>query len=299
MPQTVISGGTGFVGRLIVEQLLSAGHGITVIGRNQHAKDFFSAPVRFVEGGLGDNVDYRDIFEIADNYVHASLDHIAGRLAGGEGDDPKGFALKNLAGAAALFKQAKKSKVGRAIFLSDMAVYGRPFDGDHFYETETPEPQNLYARIKSETEAVLQAMNSPEFATASLRLAPVYGPAGKGKTHPWSKLFKAYMSGQAIRPFASCQVHGEDVGRAVEIMLSTQPIRMAGGIFNVMDMVVDRRDVLALLQKAIGCDHKLPNKFDRDVSTMNCDKMKGLDWRTGGSVKLSMSLERMFRSLRN
>ncbi|MGO4841098.1 NAD-dependent epimerase/dehydratase family protein, partial [Rhizobiaceae sp. 2RAB30] len=33
-PRTLVSGGTGLVGRFIVEHLATAGHDVTVVGRN-------------------------------------------------------------------------------------------------------------------------------------------------------------------------------------------------------------------------------------------------------------------------
>jgi len=243
--------------------------------------------------GLGQNNDFRPVFEGATNFVHAALDHIPGQYVRGYGVDKKEFAFKNLAGTAALFKQAKKSGVRRAVFLSDMVVYGKPLGGYHFYEDDTAAPNGLYARIKRETEKILDAMNSPNFGTTSLRLSSVYGPAGQGGHHKWTGLFKSYLNGHPIEPKAGCEIHGEDVGRAVTEILNAEHIRVAGGIFNAMDVIVDRVDILTSLQIATGCPHPLPARFAGEVSTMNCDKLKRMEWRTGGLVKLNMTLERL------
>jgi len=233
--------------------------------------------------GLGQNFDFRPVFEGATNFVHAALDHIPGHYTRGEGRDKKGFAFKNLAGTAALFKQAKKSGVKRTVFLSDMVVYGNALNGSHFYEDDQPDPNGLYARVKWETEKILTAMNTGHFGTTSLRLSSVYGPAGPGRPHKWESLFKGYLMGRPIGPKASCEIHGEDVGRAVTNILNAEHIRVAGGTFNA----------LARLQKATDCPHPLPARLDGEVSTMNCDKLKRMDWRTGGIVKLNMTLERL------
>jgi len=273
--------------------LISEGHDIVVIGRNRPPNNFFSASVNFVQAELGQNFDFRPVFEGSEYYIHAALDHLPHRFVGGEGDDLKGFALKNLAGTAALFKQAKKSGVNRAVFLSDMAVYGRRLEGHHFYETDAPDPKGVYAKVKFETEKILNAMTSADFGAVSLRLSSVYGAAGPGKHHKWQPLFKTYLSGHAIAPYAACEIHGEDVARAVGSVMSAEHIRVAGGVFNAMDMVVDRVDILSALQKASGCKHPLPDRFKADVSTMNCDKLKRLEIRTGGLVKLQMTLDRL------
>lgn len=253
--------------------------------------------MRFVQAELGQNFDYRPVFEGAQNFIHAALDHIPGHYVKGAGRDRKGFALKNLAGTAALLKQAKKSGISRAVFLSDMAVYGRPHDGAHFYETDDLDPKGMYALVKRETEVLLAAMSTANFGGVSLRLAPVYGPAGTGRRHKWQGMFKGYLMGKLIEPRATCEIHGEDAARAVKNLVETDHVRVAGGVFNAMDLVVDRADILAPLQKLTGCSHPLPTPFEGELSTMNCDKLKRLEWRTGGIVKLQMTLERMMQGI--
>ena len=109
-------------------------------------------------------------------------------------------------------------------------------------------------------------------------------------------MFKAYLTGKPIKPFAASEIHGEDAARAVSALLHAEPIRVAGGIFNAADFIVDRRDILSPLKAATGCVHDLPEAADRSaLSVMNCDKMKRLEWRTGGVVKLSMTLDRMIK----
>jgi len=296
MPKAVISGGTGFVGRFIVEELLAEGYDITVIGRQAHGPGFFSNGVRFIQAELAQNFDYQPVFEGVDVFVHAAIDHIPGRFIGGQGDDPKGFALKNLAGSAALFKQAKKAGIARLVFLSSQEVYGQQEEGMDLYESDTPNPKHLYGKVKYEAEKILGQMNTPNFMTFSLRLANVYGLASPGRAHKWQALFKAYLTGQTIQPHAASEIHAEDAARAVAALLKADALRVSGGIFNVSDLVVDRRDILGPLKTASGCIYDLPAAADRTaMNVMNCDKMKRLEWRTGGMVKLSMSLERMIK----
>ncbi len=245
--------------------------------------------------GLGQNFDFRPVFEGATNFVHGALDHIPGHYERGYGRDKKGFAFKNLAGTAALIKQAKKSGVARTVFLSDMVVYGNALQGSHFYETDAPNPKGLYALIKRETEKIVETMTTPDFGVGTLRLSNVYGPAGTGGRQKWDGMFKGYLMGRPIEPKATCEIHGEDVGRAVMEIIKADHLRVAGGVFNAMDLVVDRADILAPLKKATGCPHPLPARFDGEVSTMNCDKLKRMDWRTGGVVKLGMTLERLIK----
>ncbi len=287
MARAVISGGTGFVGRFIVEEFLSQGYDVTVIGQNEPTADFFSSPVRFIAAGLGQNFNYQAIMDEAQAYVFAALDR---------DKDRKNYVFKNLGGAAALFRQAKKAGVSRAVFISSQSVYGPGEPGMEFYESDDPNPTTLDGKVKFETEKSLMAMTDEGFAVSTLRLARVYGPPGLRKGHKWDPLFRAYMSGKLIKPFAASQIHGEDAARAVTELVRAPSERVSGGIFNAADLIIDRTDILAPLQSALARKIPLPAQAAREgITSMNCDKMKRFEWRTGGKVKLSMTLERMIK----
>ena len=292
--QAVISGGTGFVGRFIVEECLNEGMDVTVLGRTEPEAGYFSRPVGFAKSELGMNINYLDVFDGADVFIHAAFDHIPGLYRGGEGDDPKGFAFKNLGGSAALFKQAKSSGVKRAIFLSSRAVYGRQEPGVDLYETDPPRPDTLYGKVKYEVEQILTKMSTPDFMGTSLRITGVYGPAGPGHLHKWEPLFETYLAGLPVTSRIATEVHGEDVARAVAQVLKGPADHVMGRVINVSDMAIDHRDILGPLQSRSGSDHALPVGGDRSqLNAMNCDRLKRLEWRAGGPAKLSLTLDKM------
>src|SRR5690606_27662555 len=111
MTTTVVSGGTGYVGRFIVEGLLKAGHQVLVLGRMSPAEGFFSAPVAFAPLDLDSGKVDPDLFASASFFVHAAFDHVPGKYRGGEGDDPAAFRRRNLEGSVALFEEAKAAGV--------------------------------------------------------------------------------------------------------------------------------------------------------------------------------------------
>uniref|UniRef100_UPI001C3002D9 NAD-dependent epimerase/dehydratase family protein n=1 Tax=Deinococcus sp. GbtcB9 TaxID=2824754 RepID=UPI001C3002D9 len=80
----LVSGGTGLVGRYVVEGLLEAGYPVIVGGRTPPAADLFSKPVRFVPPSLDPDLDQIESFEDAYVFVHAAFDHVPGKYRGGE-----------------------------------------------------------------------------------------------------------------------------------------------------------------------------------------------------------------------
>ncbi|CAM3222786.1 NAD-dependent epimerase/dehydratase family protein [Stackebrandtia soli] len=101
--RVLVLGGTVFVGRTIVEELLRSGVDVTIFGRGRTGNELFPEVPRL----LGD----RDV----DDYAS---------LRGGEWDaviDASGYVPRHVAGAM----DALDGRVGRYVFLSSHAVYQR------------------------------------------------------------------------------------------------------------------------------------------------------------------------------
>ncbi|MCR4268258.1 NAD(P)-dependent oxidoreductase [Nitratireductor sp. ZSWI3] len=290
-PHGIVSGGTGLVGRFIVEALLSAGYRVTVAGRHAPADGFFSAPVPFTPLALEPTAVSAALFEGADVFVHAAFDHLPGRYRGGEGDDAAGFRRRNLDGSLALFRAARSAGVSRTVFLSTRAVYGPRPPGAMLDEDEDCRPDTLYGAVKLAAEQELAALCGPAFAGASLRVTGVYGPAGPGRRHKWAGLFEDYLAGRPVAPRAATEVHGADVAAAVRLMLEAPADTVSKRVFNVSDIVLDRRDLLALVAQETGCAHPLPEAADiAAVNAMKTGRLRTLGWRPGGAALLQQTV---------
>jgi nucleoside-diphosphate-sugar epimerase len=286
---TLVTGGSGFVGRFIVEALLRRGEGVRVMGRTRPADGFFSRPVAFVQGSLDPERDQSAAFEGVSAFVHAGFDHVPGRYRGGEGDDPAGFRRRNLDGSVALFEAAKRAGLGRVVFLSSRAVYGAQPAGAELSEATEPHPDTLYGEVKLAAEQALAAMSGDGFRGTSLRVTGVYGPAAGGRAHKWADLFGDYLAGRAVEPRRGTEVHGDDVAAAVLAVLDGPP----PPLLNVSDILLDRHDLLAIVQDKTGSTHPLPPRSAVPVNAMNCDLLRALGWWPGGMDLL----ERTVRAL--
>jgi len=293
--RVVISGGTGYVGRFIVEECLTEGWNVTIMGRTPPVYGYFSAPVTFIQAELGHNHSYADAFENTDYFVHAAFDHIPGKYRGGEGDNPKGFVLKNLGGSTALFKQAKAAGVKKLVLLSSRAVYGTQKPGVNLHEDEMSDPDTLYGKVKYELEQILEKMSGPDFFGISLRVTGVYGLAGTGKSHKWEKLFEDFADGKHIPSRIGTEVHGADVAQAVTLVLKTDEKKLAGlHVFNVSDVPIDRRDILRPLRHIMGVGHPLPTRADKSVlNVMNTDRIRNMGWRAADPLKFTFTLDEL------
>ena len=279
-----VTGGTGFVGRFVVEDALAAGHAVTVLSRRPPPPGLFSAPIRHAPYDLGGSPPGLDGY---DALVHAAFHHLPGRYRGGEGNDPAGFLRRNLDGSAALFRAAAAAGVGRIVFLSSRAVYGAYPPGTRLTEDMEPRPDTLYGRAKLEAEMALADLCGT--AGTSLRATGVYGPAGPGRPHKWTDLFDSFRRGEPIAPRAGTELHGTDLASAVRLLLATG----SGGVHNASDFVLDRRDLLAEVARITGWPGTLPARSPDPVSAMATHRLRALGWRPGGMAALSAALPSM------
>src|SRR5690349_9042758 len=113
--KVLVSGGTGLVGRYIVEELLSAGYQVIVGGRHAPRPRLFSRPVDFAPLSLDPDENDIGAFDDAYFFVHAAFSHVEGKYRGGEGEDPRTFRHLNLDGSVKLFEEAKRAGTRRCI----------------------------------------------------------------------------------------------------------------------------------------------------------------------------------------
>ncbi|NDR59023.1 NAD-dependent epimerase/dehydratase family protein [Aliiruegeria sabulilitoris] len=290
-----ITGATGLVGRFVAEEALTAGDTVLSLGRTPPRPGFFSEPVSHMPFELGASPPS---LEGVDALIHLAFQHLPGRYRGGEGTDPEGFQRANLAGTFRLFDAARRDGVKRILFLSSRAVYGDWPAGTRLQETLAPRPDTLYGQVKWKAEQALAGLHGAEIATASLRATGVYGPAGPGQAHKWEELFRDFLAGAEITPRVATEVHGVDVASALRLLLNAAPDKLAGQVFNLSDLVLDRRDLLREVARITGASKPLPPSADvTQVSEMDCARLRGLGWKPGGWPLLRRTLPEMIAGL--
>ncbi len=276
-----VTGATGRVGRFVVADALAQGAEVTVLGRRRPRAEVFGAPLAFRPFDLAGGAPG---LEGLDAVVHCALLHAPGRYRGGEGDDPTGFRQANLGGLARLIEAARAAGIARVVFLSSRAVYGSQPPGARLFETTACRPDTLYGEVKRAGERMLAESG---LAAVSLRATGVYGPAGPGLRHKWSDLFDAFARGEAVAPRVGSEVHGADLAAAVRLALT----RLAPGVYNVSDILLDRADLLALWAEVSGVEGIVPARADIAFNEMECSRLRAAGWRPGGWALLRSTLE--------
>ena len=173
--EVVVTGGTGFLGRAVVEELLEAGVPVTVTARRRE-----NLPLSCLERGVrffqGDAMD-RDALERALEGARVLL-----HLATCAPSDPSGIEEGMKAGARTAWDACAGKGVGRLVFASSTAALylggKEPVKGSEGPDS-MPGKRPAYARGKIAAEKVLRELSSGETGPEVVILRPAI-VVGKG-----------------------------------------------------------------------------------------------------------------------
>lgn len=178
MKRIMVTGGSGFVGRTLLERLHQDGYGLIAPSRTPLAQ----APAGVVNPlvtGLAADVDWSASLEGAAVVIHsAARVHVMNDTA----DDPLvEFRKANVEGTLSLARQAAAAGVQRFIFISSIKVNGEGTELGHPYRADdTPDPQDPYGVSKMEAEQGLRVLASETgLEVVIIRPVLVYGPGVK------------------------------------------------------------------------------------------------------------------------
>ncbi|RUM87190.1 MAG: epimerase [Thermovibrio sp.] len=174
--ETLVTGGAGFIGSHLVEELLQKGRKVVVLddlstGKRENLPD--SEKLEFIEGSITDRELLRELFS---KYKFKSVFHLAAIPSVDLSvKEPLKTHSVNCDGTLYLLEESKRVGVERFIFASSAAVYGNrpelPKREDHPVEPLTPYGVDKY----SSERFVVNSYSLYGLKTTALRFFNVYG----------------------------------------------------------------------------------------------------------------------------
>lgn len=288
---TLVTGGAGYIGSVLVPLLLKENRAVTVLDTAEPAGD---APEGLRHPALqvicGDVKDPK-IVERALRGIDSVI-YLAGVSDGRAGKaDPALTRAVNVDAFRDFVAHAKKSSCNRMVFASTFGVYGYAYDRP-LTESLEPDPQEPYSASKLAGELLLQESNAPSFVTTSLRLAMVCGSAPRMRPEflvnrlvadAHEKKHLKIAGGGQIRP----QIHILDVCRYLVKMLDLPPATMAGQVFNACGFNKSISEIAGEIQAYYGPELEitcLPYRKGEHTFTLDQSKLQnatGLSPRYG------------------
>jgi nucleoside-diphosphate-sugar epimerase len=236
---TLVTGGSGYIGALLVRELSDAGHEVRVLDSLLHGQEDIAAEqeragVMVVRGDVRDAEARRRALDGADAVVH---------LAAIVGDpacalDPALSDEVNVGATESLVADAAAAGVERLVFASTCSNYGRMADPTvPITEDGELRPVSLYAEQKVGMEKLILGGATEHFRPTCLRFATVYGVGRRMRfdltvneftRELWADRELEVFGEQFWRPY----IHVRDAGRAVATVLEASVEQVAGQVFN-------------------------------------------------------------------
>jgi UDP-glucose 4-epimerase len=200
----LITGGAGFIGSHIVEELVQRGESVRVLDNLSTGHEENLATVRgeidFRQADIRDLASIRPLFAGADYVIHlAALASVVRSM-----EDPVETTLVNLNGTLHVLLAARDAHAKRVVMAATAAAYG---DDPALprVETQKPQPLSPYALTKLAGEYYGQIFTRYfGLEVVALRFFNIFGPRqdpGSPYTGALSKFIVAYIRGTALTIF--------------------------------------------------------------------------------------------------
>jgi len=125
MTAVLVTGGAGYIGSVVADQLLARGHDVVVLDDlSTGHRAAVPSGVTFVQGGIGDRAALDALF---DQHRVGAIVHLAAYALVEESvKNPEKYRRNNVAAAQVLLDAALTAGVRRFVFSSSCTVYGYP-----------------------------------------------------------------------------------------------------------------------------------------------------------------------------
>ena len=239
--KVLVTGGAGYIGSVLVRQLLNKGYQVRAFDSLKFGGDalydvMLNPDFEFMLGDVRNIEEVKKALEGIDAIAHLAA--IVGDPACKKySDEAK---ETNWKGSVALFDAAEKAGVKRFVFASTCSNYGKMPDPDSFV-TETSElnPVSLYAELKVKFEKyLLEEKKDSNICSTSLRFSTVYGFSPRIRFDLTVNEFtrnaaihgeQEIWGAQFWRPYC----HVDDLARAVVLVLESPQEKVRANVFNV------------------------------------------------------------------
>ena len=269
-----ITGGAGYVGSMLVPELLNAGYKVTVYDIMYFGYEFLpteNSNLKIIEGDIRDTKKLKDSCNGHDYFIHLAC---ISNDASFDLDEKLSTSI-NLEAFEPMVKAAKETGIKRFIYASSSSVYGVS-DKPDVTEDHPLLPLTLYNKYKGICEPLLFKHTNDEFEGVIFRPATVCGYASRLRldlsvniltNHAVCKNKITVFGGDQLRP----NLHILDYCDAVKLLLVAPSEKIKNQIFNVGYENKSINDIAKIVKKVVEKEYpdKKPIVIEKQQSNDN------------------------------
>lgn len=270
--KVLVTGSCGYVGSMLVPQLLADGHQVTGVDVQWFGDGYLpkqNDSLRLIKADIRDLVALREALKGQEAVIHlacVSNDHSC------QLDEALSTAI-NFDAFGPLVMAAKEAGVRRFIYCSSSSVYGVS-EAPEIREDHPLVPLTLYNRYKGECEPILREQVGPDFEGIILRPATVCGYAPRMRfdltvniltAHAVLKKEITVFGGKQKRP----NLHMRDMVRAYVTLLEAPAEKVNGQTFNIGGENMEVGLIAVKVQKVV---HEMMGFLPSVTQTESTDK---------------------------
>ena len=206
----MITGGAGYIGSVLTERCLAAGHQVTVFDNlSTGHREAVHPDARFITGDVGDRTG---VAATLNESGAEAVIHMAGFIEAGESmSDPGKYFRNNACRPLELLEAMRETGTGRILFSSTAAIFGDP-ETEIIGEDHPTHPANAYGQSKLFFEQMLDWYDSIHgIKHAALRYFNAAGasPERGEDHHPETHLIPLVLK-TALGQLAGVEIYGAD-----------------------------------------------------------------------------------------
>ncbi len=301
-----VTGATGFLGRYIVNDLISNGHTCRCWYRPSSDQGGFANDgqgIQWIRGQLGEPDATQSLVHAVDAVVHCALDRQDGWSPADR--DLIDFVQTNVVGSVRLMQLARSSGVRRFVFISTCAVHDVILSDRPLNEAHPLWPYSHYGAHKAAVEKFVHSFglprtNAPQgWDICSLRPTGIYGCDHPIEKSRWYGLIRDIVEDRPVDlPQGGKEVHAADVAKAVRCLLATEPGVVAGQSYNCCDMYIALQDVAQIAKQIVGSTSEITRKNRGPKNQIDTSKLRALGMSFGGKSLLEETVRALVRAVK-
>lgn len=238
--EILVTGGAGYIGAVLVPELLEQGHRVTVFDAFLYGTDPSTDPIvhERCKRIPGDVRDFGTVDAVLEQGAFDAVVHLAAISNDPSSElDHEVTESVNLRAVDHLMHAAKKHGVKRFLYASSASVYGIK-DDENVTEELSLDPITIYAKCKAEGEKILNGLVDDSFVGVSVRSATVCGYSPRLRLDLTINLLTDQaLTDRRIRVFGGAQmrpnVHVRDLTAFYRMLLTAPADKISGRAFNV------------------------------------------------------------------